>query len=333
MITHGHINGGFRHVLREGNDEVKEFARDVLTGLSAERKFLPPKYFYDGEGSRLFEQICETDEYYVTRAEYDILCRNADRIASMMPSGASLVEFGSGNSKKTRLLIEALLRKNRALKYHPIDISHAALAESAHDLRLTYPALRVETMHAEYFDGIRNLAMLADAPKVILFLGSNIGNFDAREAKHFLSEIARHITAHDRLLVGVDMIKDIRVLERAYNDDAGITAKFNLNLLRRINRELDADFDIAQFRHLAFFNNAESRIEMHLESLSDQEVTIKSVGKIFPFAKGETIHTENSYKYSGESLLDLLRRSGLMLIERWASNQDYFTVNLTARSN
>jgi L-histidine Nalpha-methyltransferase len=307
---------------------LEEFASDVLQGLSANKKYLAPKYFYDSRGSKLFEEICLTPEYYVTRTEHNILCRNADSIIAMIPKDAALVEFGSGNSVKTRLLIEALLRRNRSLRYHPIDISSAALASSAKDLLQKYPSLDIKTIHAEYFDGMESLSTISTGPKLILFLGSNIGNFEPNDAINFLTEIRNRMNPEDRLLVGVDMVKDITILEAAYNDLSGVTAEFNLNLLRRINRELNADFDLSAFRHLAFFNPAKSRVEMHLESLQDQTVTIRAIDKQFSFVKGETIHTENSYKYSDNALRMLFRDSGLNLTEQWTDEKRYFTVNL-----
>ncbi len=307
---------------------VEEFAADVLQGLSLPKKYLPPKYFYDGRGSKLFEAICLTPEYYVTRTEHNILCRNADSIVAKLPKDASLVEFGSGNSSKTRLLIEALLRRSRSLKYHPIDISSSALASSASELLQHYPSLEVRTIHAEYFDGMESLSTITKGPKLILFLGSNIGNFEPAEAVNFLREIRTRMNPEDRLLVGVDMVKDLAVLEAAYNDAEGVTAEFNLNLLRRINCELDGNFDLDAFRHLALFNPAKSRIEMHLESLVDQTVSIKSIDKEFMFARGETIHTENSYKYTEDKLAGLFVDAGLERSEQWSDEHRYFTVNL-----
>jgi len=317
-------------IVADQNLLLEEFASDVLQGLSARKKYLPPKYFYDSRGSKLFEAICRTTEYYVTRTEHTILCRNADSIVAMIPKDTSLVEFGSGNSVKTQLLIEALLRRNNMLRYHPIDISSAALASSERELLQQYPSLHIGTIHAEYFDGMESLSTISTGPKLILFLGSNIGNFEPNEAINFLSEIRNRMNADDRLLIGVDMVKDIAVLEAAYNDSHGVTAEFNLNLLRRIDRELDADFDLAAFRHLALFNPAKSRIEMHLESLEDQIVTIRTIDKQFTFVKGETIHTENSYKYSESDLRMLFGNSALNLIEQWTDEKRYFTVNLLA---
>lgn len=307
---------------------LEEFATDVLQGLSPAKKYLPPKYFYDGRGSKLFEAICETPEYYVTRTEHNILCRNADSIVAKLPKDASLVEFGSGSSVKTRLVIEALLRRNSTLRYHPIDISSSALASSAAELTKNYPALQVRSIHAEYFDGMESLSTITNGPKLILFLGSNIGNFEPAEAVNFLREIHSRMNPEDRLLVGVDMVKALATLEAAYNDAQGVTAEFNLNLLRRINRELGGDFDLDAFRHLALFNPAKSRIEMHLESLADQTVTVKAIDKEFAFARGETIHTENSYKYTEEKLEALLETALFELSEQWSDERRYFTVNL-----
>lgn len=305
-----------------------EFALDVLRGFSARQKQLPPKYFYDSYGSKLFEAICQTPEYYVTRTEHEILCRNAAKIAEKIPAGSSLVEFGSGNSMKTKLIIDALLKRNRTLRYYPIDISSAALAASNDELSQKYPALTVRTIHAEYFDGMEHLAAISSEPKLILFLGSNIGNFEPAEAVVFLSEIRKKMHADDRLLVGVDMVKECSVLEAAYDDAQGVTAAFNLNVLKRINRELGGNIDLSAFHHVSYFNPALSRIEMHLESLKDQIVTIGVLGRSFSFAQGETIHTENSYKYTEEALEQLFTKAGLTLCEQWTDDRRYFTVNL-----
>jgi L-histidine Nalpha-methyltransferase len=286
------------------------FAADVIAGLRAEPKSVPPKYFYDLAGSALFERITQLPEYYPTRCEIGILQDNAPAIASMFPPGCALIEFGSGSSRKARILLSAAATVEA---YVPVDISGDFLQQDLAQLKRDLPHL---TVHPLVEDFTRPFAIppdLAALPRVGFFPGSTIGNFEPYEAARFLRHIGAVLEPGSLLVVGIDLVKDEATLNRAYNDAEGVTAKFNLNLLARINRELDADFDLAAFQHRAFFNRAFSRIEMHLLSTKRQQVHINGV--TIDFRAGETIHTENSYKYTIESFRALARGSGWSPIE------------------
>lgn len=307
---------------------VDSFAEDVLEGLSSTPKTLPPKYFYDRFGSKLFEAICELPEYYVTRTEFAILQTFADDIAAQFDEDAAIVELGSGNSSKTRLLIEAFLRQKGRLHYLPVDISKSILIETSQLLLRSYHELRISAYISEYFTALRHLQQESFASKLILFLGSNIGNFETEDAARFLRKTYAAMQECDRLLMGVDLMKDKFILEPAYNDACGVTARFNINLLVRINRELGGNFDLSQFRHQAFLNDEHGRIEMHLESRRPQVVTIDQLNSEFYFEKGETIHTENSYKFTLPGLKKLAARGGFEIEKTWMDPRKWFSLNL-----
>lgn len=281
------------------------FAADVMAGLTAQPKTLPPKYFYDLAGSALFERITELPEYYPTRCEIGILQDHAQSIAAMFPPGYALIEFGSGSSRKARILLGA---SASVAAYIPVDISGDFLQQDLTQLERDLPHLVVHPLVADFTQPFAVPAELAALPRVGLFPGSTIGNFEPAEAAAFLRHIGQVLGAGALLLVGVDLVKDEAVLYRAYNDAEGVTAKFNLNLLGRINRELGADFDLAAFEHRAFFNAEQSRIEMHLVSTKPQKVHLN--GATIDFRRGESIHTENSYKYTIESFQALARGAG-----------------------
>ncbi|MBC8102149.1 MAG: L-histidine N(alpha)-methyltransferase [Cytophagales bacterium] len=308
----------------------------VLAGLSQNPRTLPCRFFYDEAGSVLFERICDLPEYYPTRTEHGLLERYADQMiqaASFVGDSSrgrplTLIELGSGSSYKTRLLIEAALRAQNGLHYLPIDISGEFLRECAAALLAAYgeAGLSVTAVAAEYHDAI-TLLPTPDGPRLFLFLGSNIGNFCTRSAADLLSHLRREMTPQDRLLIGVDLVKDITVLEAAYNDAAGVTAAFNKNLLTRLNREMGADFDFELWEHHAPYNADASRIEMWLRSGADQVVTLfgeDGEEYIFPFRKGEGIHTENSHKYTPETFAALCRVAGLRIEARWTDPQHWF---------
>lgn len=287
----------FRLIELSAGNSRAEFAEDVAAGLTAEPKRLSCRYFYDREGSRLFAAICELPEYYLTRAETEILQSHASEIAALFPQDVTVVELGSGSAVKTRLLLKALL-SGRQVRYVPIDICRPVLEESAADLLQRFPSLEIIAVAAEYDEGLRHLPRESDRPRLILWLGSNIGNFTRAEAAEFLRRIRTIMTPADRMLVGVDLRKDPAVLEAAYDDAAGVTAAFNRNLLARINAELNGNFDLSAFQHRAIYNEDLGRIEMYLVSKRDQSATIDRIGMSIDFVAGETIHTENSYKYS-----------------------------------
>ena len=267
-----------------------QFGRDVIAGLTARPKTLPPKYFYDEAGAQLFEAITATPEYYPTRCEMEILRDRASEIAQFTPQGSALVEFGSGSSRKARLVLAAT---PGIAAYVPVDISSKMLADEAQTLRRDWPHLRVIPVEADFSDPFTLPPDVAALPRVGFFPGSTIGNFEPHEACAFMRHAGRVLGREAVLIIGVDLIKDADILNAVYDDAAGITAKFNLNLLTRINRELGANFDPAAFSHHAFYNAERHRIEMHLASKKRQKV--KVAGRVIDFRLGETIHTENSY--------------------------------------
>jgi len=288
------------------------FAADVAAGLAAKPKRLPPKYFYDSAGSILFDQITGLPEYYPTRCELALLREHAPAVASLFPSGCALIEFGSGSSRKARILIGVAATVEA---YVPIDISGDALQQDAAQLRRDFPHLAVHPIVADFTRAPSLPAAVAAMPRVGFFPGSTIGNFEPHEAAEFLRRAGRMLGAGSVLVIGVDLVKAPAILHRAYNDAAGVTAKFNLNLLARINRELGADFDLTAFTHYACYNADRHRIEMHLRSAKPQEVRV--CGTTYAFDAGETIHTENSYKYSIDSFRALARGGGWSPLATW----------------
>ena len=299
-----------------------EFATDVVAGLTATPKRLSPKYFYDSAGSALFEQITELPEYYPTRREIGILEEHAGDIAALIPPGAALIEFGSGSSTKTRKLLSTA---TSLAAYVPVDISAQFLQQQAVELRREYPKLAVLPVAADFTKPFELPDAVRIMPRVGFFPGSTIGNFEPHEAAAFLRHAGRILGRGATFIVGVDLIKDTQVLQKAYCDSQGVTAKFNLNLLARINRDLGAKFNLDCFEHHAFFNRERSRIEMHLASLKRQR--IKVCGECIEFRAGETIHTENSYKYSLESFGALARGAGWTPTAVWTDPDNYFSVH------
>ena len=303
-------------------------AEDVRRGLSTQPKRFLPKYFYDQLGSQLFEAICLLPEYYLTRAENEILERYADEIVASVAGDITLIEMGSGSASKTRLLIEALLRKQAELLFIPVDISASALDSSSRILLQSYPQLRIEAYAADYFAGLAELGKEQRGRTLALFLGSNISNFDPDEALKFLRALRQVLRAGDALLLGADLKKDKSVLEAAYNDALGVTAAFNLNVLARINRELGGNFDLRAFRHYAFYNEAAGRVEIYIESMGDQTVSIGQLEMEVQFHEGEQIHTEYSYKYDRNDIARLASDTGFVHGRTWLDAQERFSSNL-----
>jgi len=303
-------------------------AEDVRSGLTAHPKRFLPKYFYDDLGSQLFDAICLLPEYYLTRAENEILEGYADEIAASVSGQKTLVEMGSGSASKTRLVIEALLREQSELLFIPVDISATALENSSRILLQSYPRLRIEAYAADYFAGLAELGKKQRGPTLALFLGSNISNFDREEALRFLRAMRAVLKKGDALLLGADLKKDRAILEAAYNDALGVTAAFNLNVLARINRELGANFDLHKFRHKAFYNEAMGRIEIYIESLQAQKVFIESLNLEAEFSAGELIHTENSYKYDLSDIARLATTTGFTCTRTWLDSSGRFSSNL-----
>jgi L-histidine N-alpha-methyltransferase len=318
----------FSLVAVPSSNRLAAFARDVRHGLTSSPKHLSCCYFYDGEGSFLFEEICALPEYYLTRAEREIFAARAADISARCPAATTLVELGSGSAVKTRLLIEALLARQETLRYVPIDICSVMLEDSSRKLLAEYPDLEILAVAAEYREGLRHLHATAGAAKLILWLGSNVGNFDRLEAVDFLRQVRTTMRAGDGLLIGIDLRKDRAVLERAYDDAQGVTADFNLNLLARINRELGGHFDLDAFQHWAIYQEEPGRMEMYLRSRRFQRVPIDNLDLEVSFAEREMIHTENSYKYSFAEIESLAAAVGFRIACQWLDSEGRFSLNL-----
>ncbi len=311
------------------NTEAVVFTRlaeDVLDGLTARPKKLPPKLFYDARGSRLFEQITELPEYYLTRTERAIFQEYASEIVGQAGSNLTLIELGAGSASKTRILVEALSRRQLRVSFYPVDVSISALKEAVSTLNGHIRNLRVHPIVADYSKHVPLLSL--PGRKLVLFIGSTIGNFEPDEAVQFLVRVRSSLRPGDALLLGFDMAKDTDLLHRAYNDAQGITAEFNKNVLGRINRELGGQFDLEAFDHVAFWNPEMSRIEMHLESRFEQKVWIRDLGMAFHFVAGERIHTENSYKFTETSITNMLRLGGFHLEQSWTDANQWFSAVL-----
>lgn len=304
------------------------FADEVRAGLTARPKTLPTKYLYDDLGSALFEVICLLPEYYLTRAEASILRANARDIISSVGETVEIVELGSGTATKTRLLLDAALARQGKLRYSPIDISRSALDATVAALNVEYPDITVEPQVTDYLDGLRRFSRNGVERTLVLFLGSNVGNFEPLEAQRTLQAVRETLHRGDSLLVGADMKKNVAVVEAAYNDKLGVTAAFDKNLLLRINRELGGHFDLGAFRHKATYNAAEGRVEMHLISDTAQDVAIDALGRRARFEPGESIHTESSYKYDQPQLAALASATGFDLAKTWSDSEKTFTSNL-----
>ena len=304
---------------------LPRFREDVIAGLSATRKSLPPRYFYDRYGSELFEQICQQPEYYPTRTEAVLMRQRASEVLDLVGQ-CTLVELGSGSAVKTRLLLDEYRRRGYPMHYVPIDISTSMLRESAERLIADYPELSIQALATDYLNGLAALPYARQ--RLVLFLGSNLGNFDDAEQAELFGRLAAALQPQDYFLLGLDLRKPVDVLEAAYNDAAGVTAAFNLNMLRRINREFGANFNLSQFNHLAFYNRAEHQIEMHLQSQVAQEVEIAELGLRVSFESQETIHTEISRKFDADQVAAQLRSYGFDACVRWTDERGWFLMTI-----
>lgn len=314
--------------INSDNPQTNNFAVAVLEGLSAEQKNIPCQFLYDAAGSQLFEDITYSEEYYPTRAEISLLEDYVNEIADLAGNDAMLIEFGSGSSRKTNILLEVM---HNLKAYVPIDISDTALHDAKERLKREFPSLKVLPLHADFNQSVNLPEDFSPTYRLGFFPGSTVGNLSKDEAIHFLVR-ARHILGpKSGFVVGVDLQKDLDVLLPAYDDAQGITANFNLNLLRRINSDLDADFDITKFHHRALYNDVLHRVEMHLESQEDQVVNI--LGHKIAFKAGETIHTENSYKYTIKGFAELAESAGWATVKTWVDKHDLFSVHYLIPKN
>ena len=311
------------YTLHDRHPVAGDFLDDVWAGLSQPRKTLPPKYFYDAQGCALFDAICALPEYYLTRAEIALMRVHVGDMARCLGPACIVIEYGTGSGRKTRILLAAV----RPVAYVPIDIARAQLDATAAEIAREFPGMQVVAVCADYMRplSLPELEGLGARRRIVYFPGSTIGNLMPDEAAVFLSNAGGQVKPGGGMLIGVDLKKDAGWLNAAYNDSRGVTAAFNLNLLARINRELDADFDLAAFRHRAFYDAALGRVEMHLESLKAQSVTIG--GRVVHLGKGESIHTENSYKYSIGEFQELARGAGLSPVTHWTDPDQLFGVH------
>lgn len=308
----------------------QEDRQRLVDGLLAKQARLPFFYFYDNEGSRLYEEITKLDEYYPTRTEEAILKSQARSIVARTPQLSHIIELGSGSSAKTRHLVREALRVRPKVAFHPIDISPIAVEWAEAGLRKQFPTLTVKGYVGSYHDvlPIQDGTRPGDGTRLFLFLGSSIGNFSHDDAVSFLSFISSCLDDADRFLVGTDLVKDPSVLEAAYNDSKGVTAAFNRNLLKRLNREFSANFDPSSWNHVGEYDLAKQRVDLYLEAATPQHVSIPGLGIRRDFAKGERIHTESSQKYTETTFGQLCRRAHLAVDRRWSDPGDLFAVNL-----
>jgi L-histidine N-alpha-methyltransferase len=315
-------------LIRVLEEELQEtFEQSVYDGLTSTPKTLACKYFYDDEGSRLFEEICQLPEYYLTRTEDAILRMHAEEmLQGWTDSGPGLIELGSGSSIKTRRLLGAVLELYGSAHYVPIDVSPAILESSARDLIDEFARLRITAYAGDYRAALDEISRKIRGPKCFVFLGSSLGNYPEPQAIELLQLLTQTMGPKDRLLLGTDLVKDRSTLEAAYDDSQGVTAVFNRNILVRINRELDADLDLSAFEHKAIYREEFERVEMHLVSNRAQTVRIPGADLVVDFAQGESIHTENSHKYTNESLAKIAEQSGFAEEASWTDAKGWFRV-------
>ena len=319
-----------RYTLIDAAPEEESFALAVAAGLSRRPRRIPCRFLYDERGSKLFEEICELPEYYLTRAEREILLGRADRIAARFDRPIVLAELGSGSAAKTRLVIEACLARHGGLRYVPVDISRSMLEASSIELLERYESLEIRAIASELRTGLHHVGRETSRPKLILWLGSSVGNLARDEAAAFLGRVRRAMRPEDALLIGIDLRKSRAVLERAYDDAAGVTARFTLNLLERMNRELGARFDLNAFRHRSVYHEDEGRVEIEIVSLRRQRVAIEGLAQELLLERGEGIHAEDSFKYSLAEIDALASAAGMRVQERWRDRGGRFSLNLFA---
>lgn len=310
----------------DGSQDRAEFARHVAEGLSQSPKILSSRYFYDAKGSRLFQQIMALPEYYLTRAEYSLLQRHRSAMVSAFAANGffHLVDLGAGDAMKTKLLLSELVKQEKPFDYVPMDISGSVMQELSKDLQQSHPDLHVQAVVAEYIVGLEWLEQHLTERKVVLFLGSNIGNFEREEGLDFISQIRQHLQPGDLFLLGVDLTKDPATILAAYNDASGVTAAFNLNLLERINRELGGNFDLDAFKHFALYDPQLGVMKSFLVSQREQEVYLEASQTRYTFAAWEAIHTESSHKYALPQATEMGRRAGFEFVTSYLDEKGSF---------
>jgi L-histidine N-alpha-methyltransferase len=306
---------------------ASDIVGDVFEGLTKRPKSLPPRLFYDAAGSALFEEITRLPEYYLTRTEAALLEKYSAEIAKRVGANVSVIELGAGTAAKTGTILKALSQRQLRVNYYPVDISVSALQMAAESLESKLPQVKVHPVATDY---VADAAFLdsVSGRKLVLYLGSSIGNFEPAEALDLLRRMRGHMHEGDYVLLGTDLVKDEALLLSAYDDAQGVTERFNKNVLARINRELGGNFDLDLFRHIVLWNPRDSRIEMHLESALDQTVKVKLLGLEVPFKKGERIHTENSYKYTAPGVRNTLLQTGFEIESTWTDSHNWFGTHL-----
>ena len=325
------VDSQLRYFKPHASNIEKSFAEEIAFSLNEDSKFISPKFFYDKKGSNLFESICSVPEYYPTRTEISILKKLEHDLPSYLNENVRLVELGSGASVKTRLILDVFTKLQAKTEYFPIDISEI-LTESSEQLLKDYPTLNITGIIDTYEGGLEFLQNYDDKQNLIIFLGSSFGNFSPNDGKIFLKKIFSTMKKGDLFLIGLDLVKDKKILESAYDDPSGVTAKFNLNVLSRINDELDANFIINNFSHYSIYNENDQRIEMNLKSLIPQSVIIKKSNLSLNLDEGELIHTEYSHKYNPSQIKTLLCDIGFEIKNMWLDDKKYFSLTLVSKN-
>ncbi|MBC8501652.1 MAG: L-histidine N(alpha)-methyltransferase [Nitrosopumilus sp.] len=325
------VDSQLRYFKPHASNIEKSFAEEIAFSLNENSKFISPKFFYDKKGSNLFESICSVPEYYPTRTEISILKKLEHDLPPYLNENVRLVELGSGASVKTRLILDVFTKLHANTEYFPIDISEI-LTESSEQLLKDYPTLNITGIIDTYEGGLEFLQNYDDKQNLIIFLGSSFGNFSPEDGKIFLKKIFSTMKQGDLFLIGLDLVKDEKILESAYDDSQGITAKFNLNVLSRINDELDADFIISNFSHYSVYNENDQRIEMNLKSLTSQSIIIKKSNLSLNLDEGELIHTEYSHKYNPSQIKTLLCDIGFEIKNMWLDDKKYFSLTLVSKN-
>jgi len=324
------VDSKLRYFKPHASKIEKTFAEEISSSLIGNSKFISPKFFYDKKGSDLFEKICTLSEYYPTRTEIDILKNLSIELPSYLDETFRLVELGSGASVKTRLILDIFTSLQDTTEYFPIDISEI-LTESSEQLLKDYDGLHITGIIDTYEGGLEFLKNYDDRKNLIIFLGSSFGNFSPNAGREFLKKINSTMKSGDLFLIGLDLIKDKRILESAYDDSLGVTAQFNLNVLSRINDELDADFNLDNFLHYSIYNKEDQRIEMYLKSLVRQSIIISKSNLLLNLEKNELIHTEYSHKYSLDQIRELLESVGFKINHVWLDAKKYFSLTLVSK--
>lgn len=324
------VNPNFKYFKPHIDNSEKSIQHEISCGLKQNSKFINPKFFYDDAGSKLFEKICSLPEYYLTRVEINLLKKISKQLSFYLDRKYRLVELGSGSSVKTKLILEILLRTQNESEYFPIDVSDF-LVESCSNLQRDFPNLDITGIIDTYESGLEFIKELDNKPNLVIFLGSSFGNFSPNDGITFLQKLNSNMKRKDLFLIGLDLVKEKTILENAYDDSQGITSQFNLNLLSRINEELNGNFDLSNFVHHSFYNEEKHRIEMYLRSTKKQSIRLKETQISFDLEENELIHTEHSYKYQISQIYDMMNKSDFKIEKIWQDEKHYFGLVLASK--